>query len=131
MVIPRILPATYVCHFISNDGNIQYQWLVNGTRLEDLNLGDRVEVVNTIAASVLSFVNIPEEYNDTTIQCIANFTSGDRERILISNNAILLVQGEEKLLALYVYIIHVTNCGRVRLLFLSMNHISCFWYVLV
>ncbi len=105
MVVPEILPATYVCHYISNDGDIQYQWLVNGTRLEDHNLGDGVDVVNTIATSVLSFVNIPVEYNDTTIQCIANFTSEDRD--IRSNNATLLVQGEEKLLALYVYIIRV------------------------
>ena len=108
MVVPEILPATYVCHYISNDGDIQYQWLVNGTRLEDHNLGDGVDVVNTIATSVLSFVNIPVEYNDTTIQCISNFTSGDQERILYSSSAILLVQGEDKLLALYVYLIHVS-----------------------
>ena len=88
-----MLPAIYLCHYINNNGNIQqYHWLVNGTRLEDLNLGDRVQDFMTRTTGSLLFMNIPEEYNNTTIQCKATLTSGE---IIYSNNATLLVQGED------------------------------------
>ena len=100
VVIPGTLQATYICHFINNNGNIQqYHWLVNGTQLEDLNLGNGVQVVESRSTGILSFINIPEEYNDTIIQCEATLTSGE---IIYSNNAILLVQGEDKLVVLYI-----------------------------
>ncbi len=100
VVIPGTLQATYICHFINNNGNIQqYHWLVNGTQLEDLNLGDGIQVVESRSTGILSFINIPEEYNDTIIQCEATLTSGE---IIYSNNAILLVQGEDKLIVLYI-----------------------------
>ena len=100
VVIPRTLQATYICNFINNNGNIQqYHWLVNGTQLEDLNLGNGVQVVESRSTGILSFINIPEEYNDTIIQCEATLTSGE---IIYSNNAILLVQGEDKLVVLYI-----------------------------
>ncbi len=107
VVIPRTLQAAYICHFINNNGNIQqYHWLVNDTQLEDLNLGDRVQVVESRSTGILSFINIPEEYNDTTIQCETTLTSGE---IIYSNNAILSVQGEDKLVALqpYAYIVSI------------------------
>ena len=72
----------------------QFQWLVNGTLLEDLNQRDGIEDAVTFGIGLLTFRNIPLGYNDTTIQCIANFTSGG---IIRSNNATLLVQGEEKI----------------------------------
>ncbi len=68
------------------------QWLVNGTLLEDLNQRDGIEDQVTFGTENLNFRNIPVEYNDTTIQCIVTLTSGD---ILPSNNATLLVQGDE------------------------------------
>ncbi len=96
VVIPRTLQATYICHFINNNGNVQqYHWLVNRTQLEDLDLGDGVQVDESRSTGILSFMNIPEEYNDTIIQCKATLTSGD---IIDSNNATLLVQGEDKLM---------------------------------
>ncbi len=97
VVIPGTLQATYICHFINNDGNIQYHWLVNDTQLENFNLGDRVQVDESRTTGILSFINITEEYNDTIIQCEATLTSGE---IVYSNNALLLVQGEEKLVVL-------------------------------
>ncbi len=97
VVIPTTPQASYICHFINNNGNIQqYQWLVNETQLEDLDLGDRVQVDESRSTRILSFMNISVEYNDTTIQCIVTLTSGE---IIRSNNATLLVQGKDKLVA--------------------------------
>ncbi len=70
----------------------QIQWLVNGTRLEDINQRDGIEDDVTFGIGHLTFRNIPVEYNDTTIQCIVTLTS---ENVKLSNNATLLVQGEE------------------------------------
>ncbi len=62
----------------------QLQWLVNGTRLEDLDQTERIEA----KSNILYFIDIPV---GTTIQCIIDFTSGES---VLSNNA---VQGEEKI----------------------------------
>ncbi len=63
---------------------------MNGTRLEDLDRTERIEAEKNI----IYFIHIPVQYNGTTIQCIINLTSGE---IVPSNRAILLVQGEEKI----------------------------------
>ena len=73
----------------------QIQWLVNGTHLEELNQRDGIEDDVTFGIGLLTFRNIPAEYNDTTIQCVVTLTSGE---IIRSNNATLLVQGEEKII---------------------------------
>ena len=89
--------TTFTCIHTSVIGVIeQFQWLVNGTRLEDLNQTDRIEAENNIIGH-LHFINIPVEYNSTTIQCIIDFTSGES---IPSNNATLFVQGEERILQL-------------------------------
>ncbi len=91
--------AIFHCEIINNNDMRQLYWLVNGTRLEDLKLGDdRVNDYMSRGVRSLTFLPIPVEYNDTTIQCFANFTSGE---IMYSNNATLLVQGEEKS---YIYV---------------------------
>ncbi len=75
-------------------GTIQLiRWLLNGTRLEDLNHIDGMDEV-THGLGHLTFRNISVEFNGTTIQCIVTLTSGE---ILPSNNVTLLVQGEEKM----------------------------------
>ena len=86
----------FLCESINSDGLRQLYWLVNGTRLEDLNLGDRVNeyVSQSPGVSGLVFLNISVEYNDTTIQCIVNFTS--RENVY-STITTLLVQSKEKI----------------------------------
>ena len=67
---------------------VSIQWLINRTQLENLNLQN----VNTrffSGTGRLDITHIPSDYNDTTIQCIANF--GDRNEP--SNILTLLVQG--------------------------------------
>ncbi len=63
------------CEFFNSDGLQQFQWLVNGTRLEDLNRSDKVDGYVSHRTGVIIFLNVSAEYNGTTIQCIANFTS--------------------------------------------------------
>ncbi len=65
------------------------EWLINGTRLEDLSLTN-VET-GFIGQGVLVFNNISVEYNNTNIQCRDNLSNGETED---SNNFTLLVQGE-------------------------------------
>ncbi len=89
--------TTFTCTYTSIIDVIeQFQWLVNGTRLEDLNKTEGIEAENNIVGH-LHFINIPVEYNSTTIQCIIDFTSGES---VPSNNAILFVQGKEKIMRL-------------------------------
>ncbi len=85
--------TTYPCTVTHDQlGTVpQIQWLLNGTLLEDLNQRDGIEDDVTFGIGTLTFNNTPVKYNDTTIQCIATLTSGE---IMYSNNATLLVQGE-------------------------------------
>ncbi len=93
-VVTPGITAPFTCEVINNNDVEQLHWLVNGTRLEDLNLGDSVaDFMSQSRVRGLVFLHVPVEYNGTTIQCIAISTSGD---IMYSINASLLVQGEEK-----------------------------------
>ena len=82
--------ASYAC--FGGGTIVGVQWLVNGTRVEDLNLGDDVVVEFSLAREEgnLLFRNIPAEYNETTIQCGANYSSGNSST---SDNVTLLLQG--------------------------------------
>ncbi len=67
------------------------QWMINGTRLEDLSLINvETEFSQISGQGTLVFRNITEEYNNTNIQCRANGTTVD------SNNVTLLVQGKRE-----------------------------------
>ncbi len=69
------------------------EWLINGTRLEDLNLTNvKTELSNITTQETLFFNNISVEYNNTNIQCIATLSNGES---VDSNNHTLLVQGEQ------------------------------------
>ena len=90
--------ASFNCYSLNagssaEDTIISTNWLVNGTRLDFLNLGENVttrfnEEFNT---GRLDFDNLPMTYNGTRIQCIATFHSGIT---LTSTGAtLLLIQG--------------------------------------
>ncbi len=84
--------TTFLCLYSPTRGAIlPIHWIVNGTRLEDLEQRDGIEVDAHSIIGHLHFVNISVDYNDTTIQCRVDFTSGE---IVYSNNATLIVQGE-------------------------------------
>ncbi len=71
------------------------QWLINGTRLEDLSLTNvRTDFSEITEQGSLVFNNVPVEYNGTYIQCRVTLSNGETEN---SNNSTLLVQGEYKL----------------------------------
>ena len=80
--------STFICQSINSGDMKQFQWLVNGTQLEH---SDEISTTAEGDIGILTFSNIPVDYNDTTIQCIVTLTSGDT---ISSNNATLLVQGE-------------------------------------
>ncbi len=84
--------TTFTCYTAIFGPIEQFKWLVNGTRLEDLNQTEGIDAENNFFGH-LNFISIPVEYNSTTIQCIIDFTSGES---VSSNNATLLVQGKEK-----------------------------------
>ncbi len=84
---------TYSCASIS--GTItSVEWLINGTRLEDLSLTNVVtEFSELTEQGTLRFNNISVEYNNTNIQCRATLSNGET---VDSNNVTLLVQGERE-----------------------------------
>ncbi len=86
--------TAFICMYTPFRNDIQqFQWIINGTQVEEQREG--IVINNDIAINVgeLSFNNISEEYNDTIIQCIVNLTSGD---MIESNNATLFIQGEDR-----------------------------------
>ncbi len=85
--------TAFTCLYTPLSGTIQHiQWIVNETRVEDLNQRDGIVVDNVQNVGHLHFINISVEHNDTLIQCRVNLTSGE---IIDSNNAILFVQGDD------------------------------------
>lgn len=98
--------ATFICSSPSGArGNTitKVQWLVNGSLFDPLDLlnvsTDFFPFSNGFG--ILSFTNLPVEYNMTTIRCRAYFGF----RTLTSNNAtLLLLQGINYYSAEYMYI---------------------------
>ncbi len=84
----------YYCWSSSGTIITSVQWLINGTRLEDLNLTNvETEFSQLSRLGYLSFSDISVEYNNTNIQCRATFNG----ETLNSNNSTLLVQGEREI----------------------------------
>ncbi len=71
------------------------QWLINGTRLEDLSLTNvETEFSHLSRQGTLVFNNISVENNNTSVQCRATLSNGETVN---SNNSTLLVQGEREI----------------------------------
>ena len=66
MVVTPGMEASFICRVFSDDGQL-YNWLVNGTQLEEINLGDRVEEFGSHHIRILVLLDVSVEYNDTTI----------------------------------------------------------------
>ena len=73
------------------------QWLINGTRLEDLSLTNVATIfVELTRQGSLLFNNVSVEYNNTNIQCRATLSNGETAD---SNNVTLFVEeGERKII---------------------------------
>ncbi len=92
--IPGDDPAILYCVSLSGTTITSVEWLINGTRLEDLSLTNvETEFSQLSRQGVLVFRNISVEYNNTNIQCRATLSNGET---MDSNNYTLLVQGERK-----------------------------------
>ncbi len=83
--------SSFSCQSLNSGDIQQFQWLVNGTRLEDFDQTDGIMTTVKNDFGILALSNISLEYNETTIQCIITLTSGEN---ISSNDATLLVQGE-------------------------------------
>ena len=79
------------------------EWLINGTRLEDLSLTNvETEFSQITRQGALVFNNISVEYNNTNIQCRATLSNGETGD---SDNFTLLVQGELlPVIVIYIFI---------------------------
>ena len=92
-----LIPEENAVH-VGSDVNFQcfipsiftnWQWMINGTMFESLNLMDVMEVSE---GALLKFLDIPLEYNGTTVQCTL---TGPNGQSLSSTVGTLLVQGND------------------------------------
>ncbi len=82
------------CASLPHTNITSVQWLINGTRLEDLSFTNVVTDFSELTRQgVLVFNNISVEYNNTNIQCRATLSNGET---VDSNDFTLLVQGERE-----------------------------------
>ncbi len=82
------------CASISGTTITSVEWLINGTRLEDLSLTNvETQFIELSRQGILVFNNISVEYNNTNILCRANLSNGET---INSNDFTLLVQGERE-----------------------------------
>ncbi len=100
------------------------EWLINGTRLEELSLTNMATEFSQISRQgILVFGNVSVEYNNTNIQCRATLSNGE------TVDSTLLVQGErEWLLCLWIYWLIVANVVRLKLFSPYCRFPSCCWF---
>lgn len=82
--------VTFTC--VSQESILSIQWLVNSSSFEDFNLTNVMSEFTLDAGGIgaLNFFNLIQEYNNTSIQCIATLSSGQDSS---SRETILLLQG--------------------------------------
>ncbi len=86
--------TAFVCIYTpARDDIQQFQWIINGTQVDEDEQREGIVINNVKNVGHLIFINISVEYNDTIIQCRVNFTSGD---MIESNIATLFIQGEDR-----------------------------------
>ncbi len=72
------------------------EWLLNGTRFEDLSLTNvETEFIQLSRRATLVFNSVSVKYNNTNIQCRATLDNGET---VDSSNSTLLVQGVQFLI---------------------------------
>lgn len=85
------LDAKYICIPHRETVATGYFWIINGTYLNDLQLSDVFQGMdNNTGIGTLVFRNVPIEYNNTRVQCLA-ITDSDNE--MPSNNSTLIIPG--------------------------------------
>ena len=90
--------VTFTCVLPPVAGITGINWLVNGCSLVDLNLTNVQDVFvmrNGIGSGVLRFRNVPVEYSETRVTCVATTMANGNIRASPSNRngSLLLVQG--------------------------------------
>ena len=83
----------FQCHSISVDSIVSIQWLMNGSAIltnEAISSGNAAVLFDD-GIGALNVINIPLEFNETSIQCHGVLTSGTN---FTTESAILLLQGK-------------------------------------
>lgn len=81
--------VAYTCLSLSADIQ-QIIWRINGSELQDLNDNNIVTGLRNGRGSI-DVSNLTPDFNSTTFQCEATFTSG---AVALSEESILIVQGQ-------------------------------------
>ena len=84
--------VTFICRPLSEGTITHLQWLMNGSSLEDLNLNNVTARFTESIGGILTFRNVPMEYNSTRIVCAAAITVHSTSRN-VTRDSLLLVQG--------------------------------------
>lgn len=80
--------VAYTC--LSLSANIQQvTWLINGSELQDLN-NDNIMTGFSSGRGSIDVSNLTPDFNSTTFQCEATFTTG---AVALSEESMLIVQG--------------------------------------
>ena len=89
----------FSCHGVSMDSIMSIQWLMNGslTLTKEAIASGNAVVLFDDEVGLLHVINIPLEFNETSIQCHGVLTSGTN---FTTEPAILLVQGKIHILVL-------------------------------
>lgn len=91
-------PAQFTCQpFFSRNTLVSVQWLVNGTRIENLVLNQTGTNVETrfsdhLEVGRLTFTNLQANLNNSRIQCQSTYHSGTTETS--SGTTMILLQGK-------------------------------------
>ena len=82
----------FICHSISLDSIVSIQWLMNGsaTLTNEAVASGNVVVLFDDETGVLDVINVPLDFNETSIQCNGLLTSGTN---FTTQPAMLLLQG--------------------------------------
>ena len=84
--------VTFICQPLPEVRITHMQWLMNGSSLEDLNLNNVTARFTESIGGILTFRNVPMEYNSTRITCVAAITVSFTSRN-VTRDSLLLVQG--------------------------------------
>ena len=84
--------VTFICQALPEGTITHLQWLMNGSSLEDLNLDNVTARFTECIGGILTFRNVPMEYNSTRITCAATITVNSTSRN-VTRDSLLLVQG--------------------------------------
>lgn len=108
--------VTFNCVYSTSNSESMYtlRWLVNGSSFEGFSLTNVVSKYFSIGGGtgLLSFFDLPLEYNNTVIQCMVTLNSGHD---YTSGESMLLLQGLAIITVCYVQAVLYNILGHVTI----------------